>query len=391
MKIKRYPVERIEQALRLWEDALYLHQMAVTALNNGVVDLSQFAMLWYWREFRDFLLHADENTPFDEDRFSVRAFTGKRLPDFCDGDLLAEADFDARAFFAWVTCSRRVYHLDREMTHLLSNTSLHTLTWNEIKIPFNGFAITLEKPLFSGEMAIDCLLVWRDQNTGDIWISGYQQDLEKWAPIGRNQKQKFVRQIRRRQWGKIVNAVSPKVNRLASCGAQSIHLPTLSVSNSVTGTANHLRAEMHSVGERIGDREENADQFYQLVGSLCLYLSSLPPDSSHVESREHKRSRNLDRRAIVWEADIATVVNCYELTDEEHEWLEDGTSRERYELSAHWRRGHWRRPKGKGDDPDAKKTVWVRPTLVRKDRLPPGGQPGGTRVNITAPGNRSPG
>lgn len=54
------------------------------------------------------------------------------------------------------------------------------------------------------------------------------------------------------------------------------------------------------------------------------------------------------------------------------------SQRSYHELCAHFRRGHWRRPPGQGDDPTASKTVWVRPTLVRRDRLPEGALPGGS-------------
>lgn len=84
------------------------------------------------------------------------------------------------------------------------------------------------------------------------------------------------------------------------------------------------------------------------------------------------------------DADVCTVSSIYRLTPEERKLIGDHAVSRRgtVELCAHFRRGHWRRPPGKGDDPTAEKTVWVRPTLVCRDRLAAGSMPGGNRTDV---------
>jgi hypothetical protein len=77
------------------------------------------------------------------------------------------------------------------------------------------------------------------------------------------------------------------------------------------------------------------------------------------------------------------VSSVIPLTPDELKFEELGQQTEagtaKYEMRTHWRQGYWSRKPGEGHDPNAEKSVWHRPTLVRKDRLPQDfGLPGGT-------------
>ena len=54
-----------------------------------------------------------------------------------------------------------------------------------------------------------------------------------------------------------------------------------------------------------------------------------------------------------------------------------GLPKSEREVSAHFRTGFFRRPRGQGKNPDAVKSEWVRPTIVRRDRLEEGALPVG--------------
>jgi len=133
----------------------------------------------------------------------------------------------------------------------------------------------------------------------------------------------------------------------------------------------------------------NWDSMIRVVVGMCLYLKTLPSGSPHQsEWRPVPRSGLPDPKAISNEAQVCTVSSCYKLTTQERVMLGlEGTKQEKalYELSCHFRAGHWRRPPGMGSDPTAPKTVHVRPCIVRKDRLQEGELPGGSGAIVAVP------
>ena len=66
-------------------------------------------------------------------------------------------------------------------------------------------------------------------------------------------------------------------------------------------------------------------------------------------------------------------------TDERVAFGLEGKERQRAfgEKCTHFRRGTWCRAPGTGDNPDAPRINWRRPTIVRADRLPENQLPGG--------------
>lgn len=137
-----------------------------------------------------------------------------------------------------------------------------------------------------------------------------------------------------------------------------------------------------------GDDRKDASHFEiaaRIVAGLCLYLTTLPTRTSHRSEWRPADSlaKRPDPRAITTGAEVCLVSSVYELTAQEREVIERVGPRGYYELCCHFRRGTWRRKPGFGQDPTAPKVVHVRPTIVRKDRLPEGAVPGGS-ANILA-------
>ena len=127
---------------------------------------------------------------------------------------------------------------------------------------------------------------------------------------------------------------------------------------------------------------DGGDLAIRIALGLCIYLSTLPSTTPHrSEWQKHRGER--DRKAITDGAEICTVSSIFKLTTEEKEIVRQMHGRATVELSAHFRRGHWRRPPGQGQNPKAMKTVWVRPCLVRKDKLEEGQIVGGAVTQLT--------
>ena len=113
----------------------------------------------------------------------------------------------------------------------------------------------------------------------------------------------------------------------------------------------------------------------------------LPVHSPHKSEWEPlSRKAQQDLSLVTREAEVCTISSCHKLTAKERAALGIDMkvgSVGGHEVRAHFRRGHWRRLPGYGDQPDAPKLVWVRPTLVRRDRLPRGALPGGAETILS--------
>jgi hypothetical protein len=132
--------------------------------------------------------------------------------------------------------------------------------------------------------------------------------------------------------------------------------------------------------------EKQQDPFH-LVSAFIAYLSTLPPGSPYLsdwtaKSKSYLRNKRgaRDPRSITDGARICTVSSSYVLSQAEQAVIGRREQTGTYQVRPHFRRGHFRRRPGHGHDPAAPRVVWVRPTLVRADRLPPGGIPGGTEA-----------
>ena len=130
-------------------------------------------------------------------------------------------------------------------------------------------------------------------------------------------------------------------------------------------------------------------QAWRIVYGLCLYLTSLPKNSVNMGTwepvqKQNRPSATPDLSAITDESLICSVSSIRKLSHEDRELLFNQHSGHKggYEVRAHFRMGHWRRPPRTAQDSEQQKTVWVQPTLVRRDRLPEGAIPHGTQLNL---------
>lgn len=111
-------------------------------------------------------------------------------------------------------------------------------------------------------------------------------------------------------------------------------------------------------------------------------MDTIGADNAHLShgSKTGRHSGLPDRKAITAESQVFDVAFSGQLTGEERRdlGLVDGIVRRgATELCWHIRRGHKRRPPGLGGVADAVKSVKVRSAIVRADRAPKPGLPGG--------------
>jgi hypothetical protein len=316
----------------------------------------------------------------------------------------------------WTAHSRRVYQVSAELQGVLRATSLRRIRWQDVNWPFKSFAIAVEQPLpdlTGASPGIDFLLVYQylglmasidqpaapedAQDEPILTIRGFNSAaLNAYEPLTQAKRNELLR-LSRNARRSTLQRLQAEWERLDAANCQAVQAATaLSVNmardNDALVEQFVRRAHERRVAGGATAIPEGSlslyDHIARLVVGFALYLQSLPPNSSHV-SHPHRlsiRGTGPDRLAILDEADVCTVSSVFTLTREEQVLLgiiegEPG-ERARYELSCHFREWHMRRPKGQGKNPTARKTVYVRQTLVRRDRLPEGGAPGGSIKNV---------
>ncbi|MBI5654118.1 hypothetical protein HZC53_00470 [Candidatus Uhrbacteria bacterium] len=383
--MKRHPVHQLETALVRWEDTLMLGNLKRALEIYPDKYEPKHNLLRSYAGFRQYL-RSYRGGPFDFKRFfDDGGMFG------VDGNHLLDAYF-APLLASWMGKSRRVFSLDRDLTNLLLQTSLDGVTWGEIKWPFETLVLTFEdSPLISadGKCYYDCVLVG---------VVDYP------APIGKQLQaylfsetaylRVFFSDVERRKYKELwARGDIPNCQRKAAVAIESVMQRTdPALESTVFSTPFELikGLPIQEMPEGWisydGDNQIEITLTNRLVAGLCLYLNSLPSGAPQISPvRGLSRSqRHQDAKAVTNDAEICTVSSIYRLTPEEHKLLEEHKRSKHgtFELCAHFRRGHWRRPPGKGDDPTADWSVWVRPHMVRRDRLAPGELPGGTQTIV---------
>jgi hypothetical protein len=128
---------------------------------------------------------------------------------------------------------------------------------------------------------------------------------------------------------------------------------------------------------------------WRIIIGFCLYLRMLSTDTPHVGTWQRARRARTKQgdfypHPITEGAEICEVRSMKKLTVADRDlFFRYATGKlTGIELQCHFREGHWRRPPGKGNDPNAKKTVQVDPTIVRPDKWPADGLPLGRQVTV---------
>lgn len=386
-----YIVDRLEKVLRAWEDYWFLLNVVnkiQAQRRDKPVCPKEKAMVNYG-SFRKFLLGLrKDKKEIDVNRFQEPNHESVR------GQFLTSL---ASEMVGWCKDSRRVFHLTQELQILLDATSLDKVCWKDVRAPFSSFAVALERPIIDCEGDLfDFILVHaglaRAQNKivhGRIWFRFFNKKCDNYTPLTQPNRQNILNRIQKGQWLHVEkltirfldridkNIIGSHFSIAMDCGEEL-----------VTATAERVFKRANNEDrENFQGSLDGAlplwDSMIRIVIGMCLYLKTLPPKNPHVSKwKKTPRIGIPDPKAITNEAEICTVSSYYKLTTEEIEVLgldKEEKQRAHYEVRCHFREGYWRRPPGRGHDPTAEKTVWVRPTIVRRDRLQENQLPGGTK------------
>ena len=303
---------------------------------------------------------------------------------------------------AWCKHSRRVYRLDLELQRLLELTHLSKTTWGELHFPFDSFLVELAEPLLNeddGSRYSLALLSKLDTGVAGHfhwrWLFIGESGGVSYEPLKMEERKELEGFMRNHNWTRAESCCDRLlgVHRrrgLITSGC-SLYLPEgndLLVRNSAAELAKGRGStpkQHHPRGINIG----MWDKMFRIIGTLLVYLETVPPDSPHINRRPPPAIQHPGRGDLITDpADIFTIGSMIELSHEERVLLgvagtaeEQRVARERaeYGLGPHPRQGYLARPRGLGNDPTAKRTQWHRPTFVNRHKLPPeGGLPGGS-------------
>lgn len=381
-------VKRLEQALQVWESTCFLFSLMVQMKSkvSGSSVLLQ-GPLAHWAEYRDYLLSLKplEIQMLQEDRFSFSAEAENVLGP------VSGVPFDLAC---WTIGSRRVYHLSRELSLLLLATSLKDIKWSDFTLPFSSFAITLEEPIFNPQgKSFDCILFGlgteKISRERIVTLNLLCTDLDLYVPIGAERRTKLLQDLKKGRQDRLTRVLDQEFKQEGRLYfSRAFFLPEAvdaNITDSITALYNKTVSHMRVPGHKYRPEQyPEWDTAMRVICGLCLYLSTLPSRSTHRSDwmKVDKAERKSNPRAITKQSEVCYVSSTIRIQDSEVGILAESNRRGFLEVSAHFVQGHWRRPPGEGQNPMAKKTVWVHPYFVHKDKLEQGQLPGGAETII---------
>lgn len=379
-------VPTLEQLLRAWEDSWLLlnaHAAADAGQGHARRIPAERAMV-NWRRFRRFLVQAHQlAAQTDDGILSTGDFDRpENMPDESRGFLV-----DMAAIFGtWQLTSRRSYRLSREVGAILRHTSIGDVTWNDLEPPFPCFVIELDEPWVDPDSgpqkrAYQTLVATRFFTTTQAGPRPYWElrfvdaRLGNYQPVTRLQRERLDTMVRRQQWRDVKSECAARLRPLDNVAGVILGLDGADLDEPVVQTAARIAEIRRTSGrpELYPGSERCLEQMVRIFVGLVLYLRSLPAGSPHLRSARGPRISTPDRAVITDGSEIFTVQSVWDLSPDERVALGlQGTAAERaaFAMAWHFREAHWRRPPGHGRNPAAERSVHVRWTMVRRDRMP---------------------
>lgn len=347
----------------------------------GVVSMSQFEGLneTFIRQFWN--MHLSTIPLAERPRNTKRA--GEEISMFCH----------AASFFHG---GRNIFHFSRGLTELLKLTDVADVLWDPIKLPYSRFylwfgpqselwfrdpghladgAYVNEIPRRGGRV-IDLMVTTAsaDSPSQDEWNYVLNDDPYYYFSFDTGGPGSTVGQT-------LQKTVDTSNNFNKDWPRAEIHPAAEQLAAAHGKRLRRLPREQTAQGQKVQEMLEGLPVFREVLKLImnCLcYLSSPSrevvarfPDSGITRAMtggstplERARARN---RAV--REGYTRIHFCGDSLNHEVGAVPTGR-----ELSAHWRRGHWRN-QAVGPGRSERKLIWIRPTLVRKDRAD-GGIPG---------------
>lgn len=367
----KHPVVRLEQGLSQWEQLCFilgLDARITQGLGKPIFPLVE--PLLYYERLRRTLLRS-----YTGGRININMF----IPPESLQEYFGSVCFLPYALMSWTVHSRRVFHLSDEIQVQLANTSTEGLTWMDIRWPLESFGIELEVPLVDAKgRSYDFILV--SQLHGDYReIRLFPRELDKVYFLSKEEKEDLDRGVVNRKWIKTYERSKQiRSDRVLDVEYSYFALDPTVVNRPVDDSIVDMWGDLiRSRGNSPPAMEDHPewDDAARIVVGLCMYLTVLRR-SSPSQSEWVPAPSTPDPNAITRAAEVCFVSSIHPFHRDERV-IVGGKKRSPFEMRTHWRQGYWRRPPGQGKNPLARRTIWIRPMLIRRDRLVRGAVPGG--------------
>lgn len=189
--------QRLEQALRLWEDLHFLLEQnkripGAPSIHSSVRpwDTLRKALLGI-RPFQD-LEELNDTVAMPAERHQIVGTGLSRFP---------------LSIASWCANSRRVYRLTREAASLMQATDIGELTWQDFNLPFKTFAIQLDTPVHLSALNVDIDFLVLSTNLPGIegglptWsIFGISSKLETMNFLTDKRRERILKTLRKQRW-----------------------------------------------------------------------------------------------------------------------------------------------------------------------------------------------
>ena len=359
--MKRDYTNRLEKALEAYEDSLWcLHQV----WESEGRDTSRLLPPMSLRE------KLSRGEPTNEVFDALLDSSAQEKDRNRDGliQLLLDTAVDVAD---WAQTSRRIFSVSKSLTEMLMETDLPEFKAGEVKFVSPVFAVALEEPIVTSPGKIHDFLVFinlpmeEDDQAVMISIRSYTPSLDNYHRISDKERGKVeeMRYTSPRQFRRYLPKIIREFSKVGCIGFSYV-CPEGFPYNSLLGA--------EGVGESVAT--EDREVLFKIAFGLNLYLQSARKGDQETRvvnrPKRSERGRSVMDGAELFELNVSSAFS--RSGPSEHE-IHSG-----FEVRPHFRRGHWRRPKGFGQDPDAPATEWVRPTWVHKDRIDQGIQPVGS-------------
>ncbi|PIQ91309.1 MAG: hypothetical protein COV70_04410 [Parcubacteria group bacterium CG11_big_fil_rev_8_21_14_0_20_39_22] len=374
----------METILQTWEQINFMASIE-TRLSNQTSN--NIGSVKNWRGFRKLLLSHEEKLDPEKFFFPSTIFHNYFLT-------MLWYDMVPNMFYGWSRTSRRLYSISEEMQMRLEMTSIGNIRWEDITPPVPFFTIQLPIPIPDRKgFTADTLLV--NFKRDSLYIIAVGMTMNEFKPLPKDLRAKLGRLLSNGKYNKLLDLLK-KLRENQYCfvpGGNSLQIITKDWSKKVMiDNIDDPNAEfetMNDDGVRTTIPEDMEFWFpvLRIVVGLILHINlAQRPGEKKISISKINRDWTIDPTAVTNEADVVSIQYTQPLTEEErriHGIIRKKGPREGLkELRSHYRDGHWRRPPGKGDDPDYPQTVEVSWTVVNKKRLPKEGLPSGVQKQV---------
>jgi len=277
---------------------------------------------------------------------------------------------------------------------ILSSLSIGDVTWGDVMLPFESYAIRLPRPIKMHESGFTANFLMLTRTAQGVYIRAHGDKIAKYTSSEPDLKKDFESNFYNRNFETALELCHSEFVRFGKFNyGTTLVLPNTNFSDSV-GKSLAKMGLHETISENSETRRlevSETDTVYEgmmsairvLVG-LALYMKTLKSPDSYISnwSKENKRGAP-DPKAITNRTKICNVRHSYALSSNERIalGLDRASKDELASLELNWQfvSGYWRRLAGLGKDPNAPKTEIVRSYMRRKDRMPDVGLPGGSQ------------